>query len=108
MTRVVHLGDGLDQEEFEQAAENVGQFLDLATATAGSLLFDSDGSRWAEMTVRTCGLCRIERTEEELEPAALNSCLERAAPRLAACGGSAPSVVDWYKRRRERVVPRSD
>ena len=41
-TRVVHLGDGLNPEEFRQVAENVGQFLDIATATAGSLLFDSD------------------------------------------------------------------
>ena len=65
-TRVVHLGDGLKAEEFDRAAENVGQFLDLATATAGGALFDSDREPDAsEMTVRTFGMCRIGRAQKE-------------------------------------------
>ena len=65
-TRIVHLGDGLNQEEFNQAAENVGQFLDLATATAGGVFFDSDHAPGeSEMTVRTSGMCRIGRAEKE-------------------------------------------
>ena len=87
VTRVVHLGDGLDHEAFDEAAESVGQFLDLATATPASRLFDTDREPDAEMTVRTFGLCRIVRTEEDVEPADLKSCLETAAPRLNGCGG---------------------
>jgi serine/threonine protein kinase len=88
-TRIVHLGDGPDPKAFCQAAENVGQFLDLATATAAGALFDAvHEPEAAEMTVRTCGLCRIGRTEEERGPALLKSCLESAAPRLGTCGGS--------------------
>ncbi|MGA2256562.1 MAG: tubulin-like doman-containing protein [Thermoguttaceae bacterium] len=65
-TRVVHLGDGLNPEEFDQAAENVGQFLDLATATAGGVFFDSDHEPGeSEMTVRTFGMCRVGRTQKE-------------------------------------------
>ena len=108
-TRVVYLGDGLNREEFDQSVDNVGQFLDLATATAGSAIFEAklqpDGS---EPTVRTYGLCRIGRMpdldvlrggefrellpgeccEPPLELDLLKACLEDAAPRLETCGGN--------------------
>ncbi len=87
VTRIVHMGDGLDHNAFDQAAEGVGQFLDLATATPAGGLFGMDREPDAEMTVRTFGLCRIERTEEEVEPADLKPCLETATPRLNGCGG---------------------
>jgi hypothetical protein len=108
-TRIVHLGDGLNEEEFQQAVENVGQFLDLATATAGGVLFNSDHeTNVPEMTVRTFGMSPIGRTqivdaigpgegsevlpnEPSQSPVAsgfLKPWLESAAPRLAACGGS--------------------
>ncbi len=87
--RVVHLGDGLNGEEFAAAADNVAQFLDLATATAGSVFFDADDQPdRPRMAVRTCGMCRVGRAEEEIRPELLKPCLERAAPRLQACGGS--------------------
>jgi len=87
--RVLYLGDGLNGEEFAAAAENVAQFLDLATATAGSVFFDADDQPdWPGMAVRTCGMCRVGRAEEEIRPELLKSCVERAAPRLQACGGS--------------------
>ncbi len=88
VTRVVHLGDGLDHNAFDQAAEGVGQFLDLATATPAGGLFGSERAPdEAGMTVRTFGLCRIERTEKEGEPADLKSCLATATPGLSGCGG---------------------
>ena len=88
VTRVVHLGDGLDHNAFDQAAEGVGQFLDLATATPAGGLFGSEhDADEAGMTVRTFGLCRIERTEKEGEPADLKSCLATATPGLSGCGG---------------------
>ena len=51
--RVVHLGDGLNQEELGRATENVAQFLDLATATPGGVFFDSDDE--PECRRRPCG-----------------------------------------------------
>jgi len=108
-TRIVHLGDGLNEEEFHQAVENVGQYLDLATATSGGLLFGADqAEEESEMTVRTFGMSPIGRAQivdslasnegSELLPnetgqslvasGLLKSCLESAAPLLTACGGS--------------------
>jgi len=64
--RAVHLGDGLNQEEFALAAEHVGHFLELATVTASSVFFDSECEPdTTEMTVRTCGMCRIGKTQKE-------------------------------------------
>ncbi|MGO9111797.1 MAG: tubulin-like doman-containing protein [Thermoguttaceae bacterium] len=79
-TRVVHLGDGLSQEEFKRATETIGQFLDLATATPGSVFFDSEHQSDAtEMTVRTFGLCRIGWTQKEFVAKAADLLCRRTA-----------------------------
>ena len=97
--RVLHLGDGLNGEEFAAAADNVAQFLDLATATAGSVFFDADDQPdWPRMAVRTYGMCRVGRAEEEIRPELLKPCLERLRPvcrpaaAVAAYGRSLPPL----------------
>ncbi len=95
-TRVVQLGEGLNPAEFEQAAANVGQFLDVATASAGSLFFESDEEPFgSEATVRTSGLCRIGTAPEEMETSRLKSSLESASPALAGVSAAAADACGW-------------
>jgi len=86
--RVIHLGDGLNQEELGRATENVAQFLDLATATPGGVFFDSDHEPEApEVTVRTFGLCRIGRTQMEFVAQAADLLCRKTAQRWLGDAG---------------------
>jgi serine/threonine protein kinase len=79
---VAHLGDGLNQDDVEQATENVGQFLDVATATAGGAFFDSVHELDApEMTVRTFGLTRIGIPRKEFVAQAVDLLCRRTVQR---------------------------
>ena len=95
-TRVVHLGDGLDQAEFDQAAERMGHFLDLDTTTPGSVFFDSAKQPESpEITVRTFGLSPIGDGESAIEPEHLKDCCWRGTvPSLEGCGGSS-ALGSW-------------
>jgi hypothetical protein len=92
ITRVVHLGDELGQEELGRATESVSQFLDLATATAAGAFFASSREpQTAEMTVRTFGLSRIGRAQTEFVTKAVDLLCRKTTLRWLreSCGDSA-------------------
>jgi hypothetical protein len=91
-TRVVHLGEGLDQEKLGRAAENVSQFLDLATASAAGAFFaPGQEPQTPEMTVRTFGLSRIGRTQTEFVAKAVDLLCRKTTVRWLreTCGDAA-------------------
>jgi serine/threonine protein kinase len=108
-TRVVHLGDGLGQEEFGRAAETVAQFLDLATASAAGAFFASGQEpQTPEMTVRTFGLSRIGRTQTEFVTNAVDLLCRKTAVRWLreSCGDAAarqPGPDDLLAQLSERI-----
>jgi hypothetical protein len=94
-TRVVHLGDGLGQEELGRAVENVSQFLDLATASAAGAFFASGQEpQTPEMTVRTFGLSRIGRTQTEFVTKSVDLLCRKTALRWLSetCGDAAATL----------------
>ncbi len=81
-TRVVHLGDGLNQEEFEQAAENVATVSRPGHRDGGQrVLRLGPRSEGSEMTVRTFGMCRIGRTRKEFVARAADLLCRKTAQR---------------------------
>jgi hypothetical protein len=96
-TRVVHLGDGLSQEELGQATESVSQFLDLATTTqAGTFFASAQEPQSPEMTVRTFGLARIGRAQGEFVAKAVELLCRKTALRWLrdSCGDAAAQLPE--------------
>jgi eukaryotic-like serine/threonine-protein kinase len=104
---LVHLGDDIGDEEFEQAAAEVGGYLELDVASAGGEFFDKcrqctdsqDPLQEPEARLRTLGLCRTDFSQDEaaestgaeaqsIQPLVIATCLDSAVPRLLAYGGS--------------------
>ena len=113
-TYLVHLGSGLDNQQFERATDNLAQYLYLNTATSAGVLLDKcrekedrlGEPRSAGMKLRTFGLFQFGYSHGEI-PAAAAEILSREVA-LRWSGQSGQGEIEDDRRENSQESPADD